>query len=228
MYRYEKKYLINKIQIEILKNNLSAIMQNDQNIKDEYGYFIRSIYFDDYKNTNYFQVLDGYNERQKYRIRYYDYDTNYIFLEKKSKMNSLGIKKKGVLTKSRANKLINSTKFKIDDELINELQYKMECNLYKPIIIIDYLRIAYVYPLNDIRITIDYNISCSNEIDKFFDKDINSIPILEKDKAILEVKYNDFLPNIIKYALNERSLEEISFSKYANGRAMLEEIEGSI
>lgn len=228
MYRYEKKYLINKIQIEILKNNLSAIMQKDQNIKDEYGYFIRSIYFDDYKNTNYFQVLDGYNERQKYRIRYYDYDTNYIFLEKKSKMNSLGIKKKGVLTKSRANKLINSTKFKIDDELINELQYKMECNLYKPIIIIDYLRIAYVYPLNDIRITIDYNISCSNEIDKFFDKDINSIPILEKDKAILEVKYNDFLPNIIKYALNERSLEEISFSKYANGRAMLEEIEGSI
>ena len=96
------------------------------------------------------------------------------------------------------------------------------------VIIIDYLRIAYVYPLNDVRITIDYNISCSYEIDKFFEKRINSIPIIEKDMAILEVKYNDFLPDIIKLILKEKDMEVISFSKYSNGRLMLEKIERSV
>ena len=91
--------------------------------------------------------------------------------------------------------------------------------------VIDYLRKAFTYPVNDVRITLDYNISCSYEVDKFFEKNINSIPLLDKDTAILEVKYNDFLPDVIKQVINIKNLEITSFSKYSTGRSMLEKIE---
>ena len=229
MYRYEKKFLINNIQMEILKNNLSAALYLDSNIKNPDGsYFIRSLYFDDYKDTSYYQVIDGISKREKYRIRYYDYDSSYITLEKKSKINNLGKKEKSVISQEITNMFINNKNFDSKEKVVNELNQKIKSDLYKPIVIIDYLRIAYTYPINDVRITIDYNISCSYEINKFFEKGINSIPLLEKDTAILEVKYNDYLPDFIKYIINEKSLEMTSFSKYSTGRSMLEKIERSV
>ena len=226
MYRYEKKYLVTNIQMEILKNTLSAALYLDSNIKNPDGsYFIRSLYFDDYKDTSYYQVIDGISKREKYRIRYYDLDPSYITLEKKSKQNNLGKKDKDKLTKEMVMKFINKEEIETDKPVIAELQNKMKTNLYKPVVIIDYLRRAFTYPINDVRITIDYNISCSYEISKFFEKDINSIPLLDKNMAILEVKYNDFLPDVIKRIINIKNLEVTSFSKYSTGRNMLEKIE---
>lgn len=226
MYRYEKKFLINNIQMEILKNNLSAALYLDSNIKSDDGsYFIRSLYFDDYKDTSYYQVIDGISKREKYRIRYYNYDPSYITLEKKSKVNNLGKKDKDKLTKEMVMKFINKEEIETDKPVIIELQSKMKTDLYKPVVIIDYLRRAFTYPINDVRITLDYNISCSYELSKFFEKDINSIPLLDKNMAILEVKYNDFLPDIVKRLINVENLEITSFSKYNTGRNMLEKIE---
>ena len=226
MYRYEKKFLINSYQIELLKNNLLAALYLDSNIKSDDGsYFIRSLYFDDYKDTSYNQVIDGISKREKYRIRYYNLDPSYITLEKKSKENNLGKKDKDKLTKEEVENFINGIENNCDKPVVNELQNKMKTNFYKPVIIIDYLRRAFTYPINDVRITIDYNISCSYEINKFFEKDINSIPLLDKNMAILEVKYNEFLPDVIKRVINIRNLEVTSFSKYSVGRDMLQKIE---
>ena len=226
MYRYEKKYIINNIQMEILKNTLSAALYLDSNIKSSDGsYFIRSLYFDDYKNTSYFQVLDGVSKREKYRIRYYNLDPSYITLEKKSKVNNLGKKDKDILTKDIVMKFITNEEIDSNRPVVSELQSKMKTDFYKPVIIIDYERMAFTYPVNDVRITLDYNISCSYEIQKFFENNINSIPLLEKNTAILEVKYNDFLPDIIKQLINIGNLEITSFSKYSTGREMLEKIE---
>lgn len=226
MYRYEKKFLINNIQMELLKNNLSAALYLDKNIKNDDGsYFIRSVYFDDYKDTSYNQVIDGISKREKYRIRYYDYDPSYITLEKKSKVNNLGKKDKDTLTREMTEKIIKGEEVITDKTVVNELQRVMKSRFYRPVIIIDYNRRAFTYPINDVRITIDYNISCSYETDKFFDKDINSIPLLEKNTAILEVKYNDFLPDVIKRVINIKNMEVTSFSKYSTGRDMLQKIE---
>lgn len=226
MYRNEKKFLINNIQMEILKNNLSAALYLDSNIKNSDGsYFIRSLYFDDYKDTSYYQVLDGVSKREKYRIRYYDLDPSYITLEKKSKENNLGKKDKDILTKEIVMKFIKNEEIDSNRPVVTELQSKMKTDFYKPVIIIDYERMAFTYPINDVRITLDYNISCSYEISKFFESNINSIPLLEKNTAILEVKYNDFLPDIIKQLINIKNLEITSFSKYSTGREMLEKIE---
>ncbi len=226
MYRYEKKYIITNIQMEILKNTLSAALYLDSNIKNPDGsYFIRSLYFDDYKNTSYYQVLDGISKREKYRIRYYDLDPSYITLEKKTKQNNLGKKDKDKLTPEMVMKFINNEEIESNKPVIAELQSKMKTAFYKPVIIIDYERRAFTYPVNDVRITLDYNISCSYELSKFFENNINSIPLLEKNTAILEVKYNDFLPDFIKQLININNLEITSFSKYSTGRDMLEKIE---
>ena len=229
MYRYEKKFLITNIQMEILRNTLSAALYLDSNIKNPDGsYFIRSLYFDDYKNTSYYQVLDGLSKREKYRIRYYDLDPSYITLEKKSKQNNLGKKDKDRLSQDMVLKFINNEEIESNKPVITELQGKMKTDFYKPAVIIDYERRAFTYPVNDVRITLDYNISCSYEFSKFFDKNINSIPLLEKNTAILEVKYNDFLPDFIKNIINIKNLEITSFSKYSTGRDMLEKIERRI
>ena len=229
MYRYEKKFLITSLQMEILRNTLSAVLYLDSNIKNPDGsYFIRSLYFDDYKNTSYYQVLDGLSKREKYRIRYYDLDPSYITLEKKSKRNNLGKKDKDRLTKDLVLKFINNEEIESNKPVVTELQRKMKTAFYKPVVIIDYERSAFTYPVNDVRITLDYNISCSYEFSKFFDKNINSIPLLEKNTAILEVKYNDFLPDFIKNLINMKNLEITSFSKYSTGRDMLEKIERRI
>ena len=229
MYRYEKKFLITNMQMEILRNTLSAALYLDSNIKNPDGsYFIRSLYFDDYKNTSYYQVLDGLSKREKYRIRYYDLDPSYITLEKKSKQNNLGKKDKDKLTKEMVLKFINNEEIESNRPVVTELQGKIKTALYKPAVIIDYERRAFTHPVNDVRITLDYNISCSYEFSKFFDKNINSIPLLEKNTAILEVKYNDFLPDFIKNVINMKNLEITSFSKYSTGRDMLEKIERRI
>lgn len=229
MYRYEKKYIITNLQMEILRNTLSAVLYLDPNIKNSDGsYFIRSLYFDDYKNTSYHQVLDGLSKREKYRIRYYDLDPSYITLEKKSKQNNLGKKDKDRLSQDMVLKFINNEEIESNKPVITELQGKMKTDFYKPAVIIDYERRAFTYPVNDVRITLDYNISCSYEFSKFFDKNINSIPLLEKNTAILEVKYNDFLPDFIKNIINIKNLEITSFSKYSTGRDMLEKIERRI
>lgn len=229
MYRYEKKYIITNLQMEILRNTLSAALYLDSNIKNPDGsYFIRSLYFDDYKNTSYYQVLDGLSKREKYRIRYYDLDPSYITLEKKSKQNNLGKKDKDRLTKEMVLKFINNEEIESNKPVITELQAKMKTAFYKPAVIIDYERRAFTYPVNDVRITLDYNISCSYEFSKFFENNINSIPLLEKNTAILEVKYNDFLPDFIKNIINIKNLEITSFSKYSTGRDMLEKIERRI
>ena len=137
MFRYEKKYLINKIQIELLKNRLSSIMNLDSNVKNKDGsYLIRSLYFDDYKDTSYFLVLNGISQREKYRIRYYDYDTSYITLEKKSKVNNLGKKDKDLLDKDMVMKFIKKEEIETDKKVVNELQTKIKTNFYKPVIII--------------------------------------------------------------------------------------------
>ena len=122
-------------------------------------------------------------------------------------------------------KFIRNEEIDTDKKVVTELQSKMKTSFYKPVVIIDYLRKAFTYPVNDVRITLDYNISCSYEVDKFFEKNINSIPLLDKDTAILEVKYNDFLPDVIKQVINIKNLEVTSFSKYSTGRSMLEKIE---
>ncbi len=225
MYRHELKYLINNYQIEILKMNLKGIMSLDSNYLNG-EYFIRSLYFDDYHFTSFNEVINGISKRSKYRIRYYNYDPNYIKLEKKAKVNNLGKKTSAFLTKEQVIALIKNQTLLTDEPLINELKSKIQTKLLKGVVIVDYQRIAFVEKTLNVRITIDYNISCCYNIEAFFKQQTNNIPLLDKNMAIVEVKYDAFLPDYIKQAINIKDLELTSFSKYANAIAVLDKVKG--
>jgi len=214
VFRKELKYLITDTDFCILNENLNNLINKDSNCKNEY-YTITSIYFDNYNKTSYLQVKNGINERWKYRIRYYNYDDSYIKLEKKYKLNGLTNKTSIRITKQELEDILNN-KIKISDDnppLLNEFIMKIETELLRPIIYIEYDRIPYVYKVGNVRITLDYNIRYTNKFNDLFDK--NKKVYYLKDK-ILEVKYNELLPDFIRCRLQLNNLEQTSFSKFNN------------
>ena len=221
-FRHELKYYINKIQFEEIKKRISFMLDTDKNTGEDGSYFIRSLYFDDYKDTSFYQVVDGISKREKYRIRYYNYDLSYICLEKKFKINNMTHKTSCRVTKEQVEDLISGklSISKENDKLLNEFILKTKFYGYKPSVVINYNRIPYVYKAGNVRLTLDYNISIDYNTDGFFKNDNVQIPIIEESMRILEVKYDEFLPNYISWLININTLERTSYSKYLNGRRM--------
>ena len=212
--RKELKYNITDNDFYLIKHNLNNLIKKDPNCKGEY-YTITSLYFDDYKKTSYNQVKCGLSNRWKYRIRFYNYDDSYITLEKKHKINGLTNKTSVRITKDLLDNILKGN-VKIEEKnnkLLNEFIIKIKTDLLKPIICIEYDRIPYVYKLGNVRITLDYNIRYTNRYNDLFNKD-KKIYYL-KDK-ILEVKYDELIPDFIRYKLELNHLEQISFSKFNN------------
>lgn len=216
-YRYELKYLLNSSQAIILKKKLSLIMEHDANTIDGY-YFIRSLYFDDVNNTAYYEKIDGLEEREKYRIRFYNFDHSYIMLELKGKKNNLTYKRQDRITEEEYNEIINQNYGKINidnrkvlEDFINKAKRK---NLI-PSIIVDYNRQPFIYPVEDVRITFDEDISSGRFNYDLFSENLLPFRAIEANEIILEVKYNNFLPSTIKKVLDTVPKTRIAMSKFA-------------
>ncbi|MBE6139427.1 MAG: polyphosphate polymerase domain-containing protein [Firmicutes bacterium] len=212
--RKELKYNITNTDFYLIKHNLNNLIKKDPNCEGDF-YTISSIYFDDYNKTSYNQVKNGISNRWKYRIRFYNYDDSFIKLEKKHKINGLTDKTSVRITREMLDNILNNN-IRIEennDKLLNEFIIKMKKDLLRPIICIEYDRIPYVYKLGNVRITLDYNIRYTNKYNDLFNK--NKKVYYLKDK-ILEVKYNELIPDFIRYKLELNHLEQISFSKFNN------------
>ena len=212
--RKELKYNITNTDFYLIKHNLNNLIRKDPNCEGDF-YTISSIYFDDYNKTSYNQVKNGISNRWKYRIRFYNYDNSFIKLEKKHKINGLTDKTSVRITREMLDNILNNN-IRIEennDKLLNEFIIKMKKDLLRPIICIEYDRIPYVYKLGNVRITLDYNIRYTNKYNDLFNK--NKKVYYLKDK-ILEVKYNELIPDFIRYKLELNHLEQISFSKFNN------------
>lgn len=215
-FRKELKYLINNNEKIILEERLKTLLNYDKHSIDG-NYKIISLYFDDYKKTSYNQVIDGISERWKWRIRYYNFDDSYVCLEKKYKVNGLTAKKKIKLSKEKTLDIINNKNIKIDssnDKLLNEFYLNILTKLLKPRAIVIYDRIPYTYSAGNVRITIDYNLCTSNDFKNLFNEKLNIIPVMDKDHCVLEVKYNDFIPDYIRHKLQLNELTKTSYSKF--------------
>ena len=228
MFRFEKKYILNNLQVEQLKHRLSPIMKLDPILSGKEFYSIRSLYFDDYKDTCLKQVINGISERYKYRIRFYNDNTDYIVLEKKYKINNMTKKTSVQITKEIVDGIFkgNFVISKDNNKLLNEFYLMIRTRGFKPVVIIDYDRIPYVYDAGCVRVTLDYNLSCSYDFDNLFSDEIRRIPLMEEGNTILEVKYNDFIPDYIRFCLQLDGLYRTSYSKYGNGRLAIKNYVG--
>lgn len=214
VFRKELKYLVSENDFCIINHNLKDLIEKDSNCIDE-GYTISSLYFDTYNKTSYRQVKDGISDRWKYRIRFYDYKDTYIKLEKKHKVNNYTNKTSIRISKKELKDILNN-KIQIkpnNPPLLNEFIIKMKNELLRPVIFIEYDRIPYIYKIGDVRITLDYNIRYTDRFNNLFSK---SKRLHYLDDKILEVKYNELIPDFIRFRLELNHLEQTSYSKFNN------------
>lgn len=212
--RVEEKYDLSILSAAILKSKLEATLQPDKNNKED-GYTIKSLYFDTINFDDYKDKRDGIENRRKIRLRYYDNDYDFIKLERKYKEGNYQFKQSLLITKDEAIKMMNCDyKFLLEknSKFASELYAIMTKEHYVPRIVIEYKRNAFIVDSNDIRITLDSNISYSAFTNDFFDPNIAMVPIgLE---TVLEVKYNNFLYDYVKDIINFSDKLKISISKY--------------
>ncbi len=215
-FRHEWKHEINISDMIALRSRLRAVAQTDPHAVDGI-YEIRSLYFDDLSDTALHAKLDGVNNREKFRLRYYNKDTSLIHLEKKSKRNGLGTKENAVITKEDAQALIGgeySWMSKSQHPLTKELYTKMTTGQLRPKTIVDYTREPYIFPAGNVRITIDYNIRTGLKSIDFLNPECVTIPA-GNAPIILEVKWDAYLPDIIRDIIQLQNRHSCAFSKYA-------------
>lgn len=216
-YRHEYKHRISYRDYLVLKNRLSLIAASDPHAGPDGTYHIRSLYFDNYQDKALVEKLNGVNNREKFRIRIYNHDPSLIRLEKKSKINGLCVKEDIPLTKDGCLKLIQGDILWMKESgkpLLLELYTKMKSQLLKPRVIVDYTRLPFVYNPGNVRITIDYHIRTGLVGTNLFDAALPTVPIPD-NAMLLEVKYDAFLPDIMRDITQLWDRQTSSFSKYA-------------
>ena len=223
-YRVEDKYFVTDADLILIENRIKTIMGKDEHQKGD-CYEIRSLYFDNEWNQCMDENEAGVDERKKYRIRIYEPDAKLIRLEIKEKLNGLTKKESCILSKDESLKIMNNSLPLILDKRkpLNLLQIQMRCSNMKPKVIISYERTAYVYQTGNVRVTFDCNIAASECCNSFFNNRVdNNVPVLPKGIHILEVKYDELLPDFIASQLEIGTLRKTAFSKYYLGREATE------
>ena len=215
-FRHEWKHEINYSDMVVLRQRLKAVMKPDENAVNG-KYFIRSIYFDNISDKALREKIDGVNCREKFRIRYYNGDTSLIHLEKKSKINGLGNKQSANLSAEEAQKIVDGDldwMIDCDRPLLQELYSKMKSQGLCPKTIVDYTREPFVFSAGNVRVTLDYDIRTGLYCTDFLNPDCITIPA-GNAPIILEVKWDEFLPSVIRDIVQLESRRTAAFSKYA-------------
>lgn len=215
-YRHELKYLIDTAQKDYICLRLGHFLKLDKHTNNG-GYTIRSLYFDDYFNSAYEEKNAGILERKKYRIRIYNFGDASIKLERKKKIGSYIYKESAPLTKDEVYDIING---KYDFLLSSPhplcKEFYIECisNCIRPRTIVDYERQPWILDEGTVRITFDMDVRSAIGSYDIFDASLPTLPVLEPGKCIMEVKFTEFLPQIVRDVLPDRAAELTSASKY--------------
>ncbi len=218
-YRHEWKHEITWIDLLSIRERLRAVAQSDPHAKNGM-YHIRSLYFDNLNDKALREKIDGVNMREKFRIRFYNLDPSLIHLEKKSKRNGLGTKYSAPLTPGQAQDIVDGNiEWMIESEhsLIKELYCKMKYQGLKGTTIVDYLREPFIYRPGNVRVTFDYNIRTGLKSTDFLNPECVTVPA-GSAPVILEVKWDAYLPSIIKDCVQTPGRRVTAFSKYAQCR----------
>ena len=143
-----------------------------------------------------------------------------IHLEKKSKVNGLGTKFSADLSADETQRLLaGDLDWMMDPErpLVQELCCKMRAQGLQPRTIVDYTREPFIYRPGNVRVTLDYDIRTGLRSTDFLDPDCVTIPAGDAP-ILLEVKWDAFLPSIIRDAVSMPNRRTGAFSKYAQCR----------
>lgn len=226
-YRNELKYMVSDYDIMKIRYRLMPLMNQDEH-QGEDGYRIRSIYFEDIYDSYMLENEAGTSYRKKYRVRIYNEDAGLIHLEKKMKHGGMVKKVSQEISKDDCDLLLTGkwdslyqSKSCSTDSLLREVYYEVLRRRLVPKCVVEYERFAFVEYKGNVRITFDRNISGSRQVDKFYDSQMECIPIMPAGYHILEIKYDEILPHYILQSVDTGNLRRQSYSKYYSARKVI-------
>ena len=199
--RHELKFYINRGQYEVLARMLRALLNRDENADENGEYHIRSLYFDTIFDDALFEKVAGVGLRNKYRIRIYNFSDSFIRMECKSKYGNYIAKRQAVISRDLCEQLMTGDPSGLENTssgLLREVFREMRLNLLRPVVIVDYTREAYMHPVEDIRVTFDKQLRTGLFSHDLFNPHLPTVPPLAADQVILEVKFNQLLPQFLK------------------------------
>jgi hypothetical protein len=191
-------------------------MQTDSNANSDGTYRIRSLYFDSPGDKALKDKINGVDKREKFRLRRY-IGHGLINLEKKSKLHGLCYKQAVSLNAKEAAAIIKGDYSFMNDperELLYEFYSKIKSQTLKPKTLVEYNREAFTYAAGNVRVTFDSGLHTGVYSKDFLSDTVPLIPTGD-GSILMEIKYDEFIPDEIYKAtgLNARSAEAVS--KYA-------------
>ena len=218
-YRHELKYQISYADYLAIRQRISVVMKRDPHTDSKGLYTIRSVYFDNYRDKALREKIDGVQKREKFRIRYYNDDYSFITLEKKIKHNDLCMKVDAQISESEYLRILKEPSdwmLESSEPLVRELYCKMKSQQLKPRVLVSYVREPYIYDAGNVRVTFDSQIRTSLFQDDFINENLTDISATDTiSTIILEVKFDEFLPEIVQSLLQTEEIRQQAFSKYA-------------
>lgn len=217
--RHEYKHYINYADLLQLRARLSLVMTMDKHSTSERGYKVRSLYFDNYADKALFEKINGVDNREKFRLRLYNGDSSLISLEKKSRSKGLCYKTKAPIPEEVCREVMlgeYSALRDLDDPLFVEFYAKLRYQQLRPRTIVEYRREAFILKPGNVRVTLDHHIRTSNQPAFFLSQEYPDFPLA--NACILEIKYDQFLPEVVRSITALGSRQSTSFSKYAVSR----------
>ena len=217
-YRHELKYYINEYEHKLLQTQLRATLPLDPNANAEGEYHIRSLYYDDIYESALLTKVEGEDEREKYRIRIYNHSDKLIKLERKGKTGGYTHKEDVTLSREDCDRILAgemTVLLKYDSPAARGLYLESRMFLMHPVVLVDYVREAYVYPVEEVRITFDKNIQSGLRSTDLFNPNVPMFSVLDDYDMVLEVKFNNYLPTHIRSAIQFCSMQRAAVSKYA-------------
>lgn len=215
--RHELKYFINNAELEVLRSRLNPVMHLDKHCRGGEGYAIRSLYLDDIDDSAYYDKVAGVMHRDKYRIRIYNYSDREIFLERKRKLGDLIQKSSVQITRRLCEQIISGDPRGLQcasNPLLQDVFVQMRTKLLRPAVIVDYVREAYTHPAENVRITFDMELRSGLHSFDLFNADIPTVSPMDNNTQILEVKFDHYLPEHIKWMLAGVEADRSAVSKY--------------
>lgn len=216
MYRVEDKYCCSMAELTMLQNRIGAALQPDINESGPDGYSIISLYFDDLADSCYQDTLDGHEVRDKYRIRIYNNSLDEIRLEVKQKMDSRIRKRSKSISKEQMYHLMDGQCIEDTasaDDPATLFNLAIRTRGLRPKVIVAYERKAYVFEPGNTRITFDRNIRACSRTD-YFGQSAVSYDFLRENDSVMEVKYDEFIPDFVLQLLELGNLQQSAYSKY--------------
>ena len=211
--RYEKKYLLEEGQFQLLKKELEGKMTMDQ-----YGkHTICNIYFD---TPDYLLIRTSIEKpvyKEKLRLRSYGIpkEEDLVFVELKKKYYGIVYKRRAAMKMSDARAYLYEGKREgKKGQVIKEVNYTLDKYGLEPKVYLSYDRIAMFGNMDpNLRVTFDFNIRGRNTaLD--LTNGVYGENILENGQVLMEVKTAGAIPVWMARILGEAGIFTTSFSKY--------------